>query len=78
MLVQDEINIHETNINQKSNNTMSVILCMGTVFIKKNQCLVARIVLFYTVDLLIFRSLEPYPLSTMLSHINDVIIVPSN
>ena len=36
MLVQDEINIHETNINQKSNNTMSVILCMGTVFIKKN------------------------------------------
>ena len=61
---------------------MSVILCTGATFVKKNSCLVARIVSFDTVDLhlLTFRILEPYPskdidlISVTLSHINDVII----
>ena len=77
MVVQDEINIQESSINQKSNNTMSVMLCKGAVFVKKDSCLVARIVLFDTagLHLLIFRILEPYPskdieldLSHVISH----------
>ena len=63
MVVQDEINIQESNINQKSNNTMSVMLCTGATFLKKNSCLVARIVSFDTagLHLLTFCILEPYP-----------------
>ena len=40
---------------------MSVMLCTGATFAKKNSCLVARIVSFYTVglDLLTFFILEP-------------------
>ena len=34
--VQDEINIQESNINQKSNNSMSVMLFTGASFVKKN------------------------------------------
>ena len=39
------------------------MLCMRATFIKKNSCLVARIVSFDTagLDLLTFRILEPYP-----------------
>ena len=53
---------------------MSVILCMGVTFVKKNSCLVARIVSFDTAGphLLTFRILEPYPSKNIeldLSHV---------
>ena len=40
-----------------------VMLCTGANFAKKNSCLVARIVLYYTagLHLLTFHILEPYP-----------------
>ena len=59
MLVRDRISIQESSINQKSNNTISVMLCTGVTFVKKNSCVVARIVLFDTVglNLLTFRIL---------------------
>ena len=62
MVVYDEINIHGSNINQKPNSAMSVILYIGATFVKKNSCLVAKIVSFVTVGLhrLTFRILEPY------------------
>ena len=55
-------NIQESSINQKSNNTMSVIVCMGNTFVNKNFCLVARIASLDTagLDLLTFRILEPH------------------
>ena len=42
---------------------MSVMLCTGATFVKKNSCLVARIVSFDTagLDILTFHILEPYP-----------------
>ena len=49
MIVQNEINIPESSINEKPNITVSVMLCTGTTFVKKNSCLVARIVSFDTV-----------------------------
>ena len=75
--MEDEIIIQENGINQKSNNTMSVILFTGATFVKKNSCLVARIVSFDTagLHLLTFRILESYPskdikfdLSHVISH----------
>ena len=66
-----------SSINKKLSSTMSVMLCTGTTFVKKNSCLVARIVPFDTVGLhlLTFRILEPYPskdipldLSHVMSH----------
>ena len=56
---------------------MSVMLCTGPNFGKKNSCLVARIVPYYTagLHLLTFYILEPYPskyiafgLSHVISH----------
>ena len=56
---------------------MSVMLLTGATFVKKNSCLVARIVSFDTagLHLLTFRILEPYPskdieldLSHVISH----------
>ena len=35
MVVRDEINIQGSSINEKSNNTISVMLCMGVTFVKK-------------------------------------------
>ena len=35
MVVQDEINIQGSSVNQKPNNTMSVMLCPGATFVKK-------------------------------------------
>ena len=63
MVVQDEINIQKRSYNQKSDNTMSVILCTGASFAKKKSYLVAGIVSFDTagLHLLTFRVLEPYP-----------------
>ena len=66
-----------SSINKNPNSTMSVMLCTGATFLKKNSCFVARIVPFDTVGLhlLTFRILEPYPskdialnLSHVLSH----------
>ena len=66
---------------------MSVMLCAGATFEKKNSCLVARIVSFDNVGLhlLTFRILESYSskdieldLSVMSYHMNDLIIMPSN
>ena len=57
---------------------MSVMLCTGATFVRKNSCLVARIVTFDAVGLhlLTFRILEPYPSKDItLSHINGIIIV---
>ena len=44
MVVQDKINIQESSIKQKFNNAMSVMLCTNSTFVRKNSCLVARIV----------------------------------
>ena len=59
MVVYDQINIQRNSINQKPNSKISVILCMGATFVKKNSCLVARIILFDTVglSLLTFRKI---------------------
>ena len=61
MVVQDEINIPGSSINEKPNSTMSVMLCMGAIFVKKNSCLVTGIASFYTagLHLLNFLILEP-------------------
>ena len=69
MVVQDEINIQGSSINQKPSSAMSVMLCTGATFVKKNSCLVARIVSFDTVGLhlLTFRILEPYPSKDILT-----------
>ena len=58
-----------SSINKKPNSTMSVMLCTGATFVKKNSCLVARIVSFDTVGLhlLTFRILEPYPSKDILT-----------
>ena len=49
--------------NKKLNGSVSVMLCTEATFVKKNSCLVARIVPFDTVGLhlLTFCILEPYP-----------------
>ena len=62
MAVCDETKIERSSINLKPNSTMSVMLCTGATFVKKNSCLVARIVSFDTVGLhlLTFRILELY------------------
>ena len=41
---------------------MSVMLCMGAIFLKENSCLVARIATFdtATLHLLTFHILEPH------------------
>ena len=36
--------IQESSINQKSNNTVSVMAFMGATFVKEDSCLVARTV----------------------------------
>ena len=55
---------------------MSVMLCTGVTFVKKNSCLVARILSFDTagLHLLTFCILEPYPSKDIgldLSHVNS-------
>ena len=44
-------NIQGSKINQKSNNTISVMLFTESTFVKKKSLLVARIVLFDAVGL---------------------------
>ena len=53
---------------------MSALLCTGTNFTKKNSCLIARMVPYYTAgrQLLTFHILEPYPFKDIalgLSHV---------
>ena len=56
------MSMQEDSINQKFNNTMSVMFCTEPTFVKKNFCLVARIVTFDTagLHLLTVGILEPY------------------
>ena len=49
MIVKDEMNIPRSSISQKLDSTMSVMLCTGATFVKKNSCLAATIASFYTV-----------------------------
>ena len=74
MVVLDEIK-------GRPNSAVSVMLCARATFVKKNSCLVARVVPFDIVGLLTFRILEPY-LSNYIAHdlnhviqINGIIIV---
>ena len=72
--MKDEVNTQGSSINQKPNSKKSVMLCTGATFVKKNSCLVVRIVSFNTVGLhlLAFRILEPYPskdIALDLSHV---------
>ena len=69
--------IKGSSINKKPNSTMSVMLCTGATFVKKNSCFAARIVPFDIVGLhlVTFRILEQYPsrdikldLSHVMSH----------
>ena len=54
---------------------MSVTLCMGAIFTKKNSCLVARIDPYYTagLHLLTFHILEPYPSKDIALSLSQVI-----
>ena len=54
---------------------MSVMLCTGAIFAKKNSCLVTRIVPHYTagLHLLIFHILEPYLSKDIASGLSHVI-----
>ena len=69
MVVQNEINILGSSINQKPNSTMSVMLYTRATKVKKSSWFVARIVLFDTIGLhlLTFRILQSYP-SKVFSH----------
>ena len=68
MIVYDEINIQGSSINQNPNSTMFMVRT-GATFVKKNSCLVARMVSFDTVglNLLTSRILEPYPSKDILT-----------
>ena len=66
---------------------MSVMLCTGATFVTRNSCVAARVVSFDTAGLylLLSRILEPYSskdielvISVTLSHVNGIIIAPSN
>ena len=63
------MNIQGSSINQKPNSKMSAMLCTGTTFVKKNSCLVARIIPFDTASLPILTSciLEPEPSKNILT-----------
>ena len=65
-----------SSINKKPNSTMSVMLCTGATFVKKNSrfARIVRIVPFDTVGLHLhtFRILEPFPskdIALNLSHV---------
>ena len=57
---------------------MSLTNCTGAAFVKKNSCLVVRIVSFDTagLHLITFGILKPYPSKDI--ELNDAIIVPYN
>ena len=75
---KDEINIPWSSINQNPNSSMSVMLCTGATFVKKDSCLVTRTVSFDTVGLHLltyFLYFRAVPVQRY-SHINGIIIVP--
>ena len=49
MIVQYEINIPGSSINEKPNSTMSAMLCTWSTFVKKNSCLAVKTISFDTV-----------------------------
>ena len=53
------------------------MLCKGATFVKKNSCLVTRIVSFDTAGLalLTLRILEPYPLKDIELDLSHVILM---
>ena len=63
------MNILGSSIKQKPNSAMSVMLCTGVTFAKKNSCVASRVVSFDTValHLLTFRILEPYRFKEILT-----------
>ena len=69
------MNIQGRIINQKPNNTMSFMFCMGAIFVRKNSCSVATIVPFDTValHLLTFRNEEPHPFEDIALDLSHVI-----
>ena len=73
MVIYDEINVQGSSI-----STISDMFCTGATFVKKNSCLVTRIVSFDNVGLhpLTFCILEPYPSKDILALMTTIIIVP--
>ena len=63
------MNILGSSIKQKPNSAMSVMLCTGVTFAKKNSCVASRVVSFDIValHLLTFRILEPYRFKEILT-----------
>ena len=63
------MNIQGSSVIQKPSSIVSIMLCAGATLVKKNSCLVARIVSFDVIGLylLIFRILEPYPSKDILT-----------
>ena len=61
-------------INKESNITMSVTLFTGVTLVKKNYCLVTRVVSIGTAgaNLLTFHILELYPSKDIALHLSDV------
>ena len=68
-------NIFFTKQNKKTNSAMSIMLCTGANFAKKNSCFVGRIVPCYTtgLHLLTFNILETYPSKDIALGISHVI-----
>ena len=78
--IYEKINVsveRENSINQKSNNTTSLMLCTGATFVNENSCLLARIVSFDTAGLhvLIFHNLEPYSEFFLLTHLSTIYLL---
>ena len=60
--------IQKSSINQKFNNTISIMLCTGAAFVKKNFCLVAGIVSFDTAGLHLHIYFPYFRASHVMSH----------
>ena len=58
MIVQYEINIPGSSINEKPNSTMSAMLCTWSTFVKKNSCLAVKTISFDTVKIVEFNIFE--------------------
>ena len=69
MVVQDEINIKGSSIIKNPIAKCPLCSVRGATFVKKNSCLVARIISFDTVGLylLTLHMLEPYPSKDILT-----------
>ena len=84
MAVQDGVNIQESSIDQKSSNTISVMLFTGATFVKKTPAQLLEqflLILQVCIYLLSIFQNHTYPkilnlISVTLSYINDISIVP--